>query len=160
MAGSDRITCKGYVSGEEKSELYRNASLLVFPSLQEGFGLPPLEAMLNACPVVASSASSIPEVCGDAAYYVDPGDADSIAEGIYQVATNEMLRNDLIVRGLQRARMFSWTTSAERHMQLFRSHLTARTTRQVHPEQSRDDILPVRGGSAWDKQRLPGRCKV
>jgi glycosyltransferase involved in cell wall biosynthesis len=104
--------------------------------------------MLNECPVVASSASCIPEVCGDAAYYVDPSDADSIAEGIYQVATNETLRNDLIVRGLKRARMFSWTTSAERHMQLFRGHLTARATRQVSPKQSKDDFLPVRGGSA------------
>jgi glycosyltransferase involved in cell wall biosynthesis len=111
------------VSEEEKTALYRNASLLVFPSLQEGFGLPPLEAMLHGCPVVASSASCIPEVCSDAAHYIDPGDVDSIAEGMYQVATNEALRNDLIARGLQRARMFSWKTSAEGHVRLFRSLL-------------------------------------
>ncbi len=125
-AGQERVMYKGYVSEEEKTALYRNASLLAFPSLQEGFGLPPLEAMHHGCPVVVSSASSIPEVCGDAAYYVDPDNVDSIADGIYQVATDEALRNDLIARGLERARMFSWTTSAEAHVRLFRRHLAER----------------------------------
>ena len=111
---------KGYVSEEEKIKLYRNAAMLVFPSHHEGFGLPPLEAMVNSCPVVASMGTScIREICGDAAYYVDPSDIESLAEGIYRVATDKALRALLIQRGLQRARMFSWRTSAESHVKLF-----------------------------------------
>jgi len=111
---------KGYVSEEEKSKLYRNAAMLVFISHHEGFGLPPLEAMVNSCPVVASMGTScVQEICGDAAYYVDPSDIKSLAEGIYRVATDEALRSLLIQRGLQRARMFSWRTSAECHVKLF-----------------------------------------
>jgi glycosyltransferase involved in cell wall biosynthesis len=99
--------------------------MLVFPSYHEGFGLPPLEAMVNSCPVVASKGTScIQEICGDAAYYVDPSDIESLAEGIYRVATDEVLRAHLIQRGLQRARMFSWRTSAESHVKLFERLLT------------------------------------
>ena len=131
QAGGDRILFKGYVSSEEKTALYRNASLLVFPSLQEGFGLPPLEAMLNGCPVVASSASCVPEVCGDAACYVDPTDVASIAEGMYQVATDEGLRTEMIARGLVRARIFSWKTSADIHHRLFLDHVAEGTALQA-----------------------------
>jgi glycosyltransferase involved in cell wall biosynthesis len=120
----DNVDFKGYVSNQEKIELYRNASLLVFISHREGFGLPLVEAMVNACPIVASKTSCIPEICGDAACYVDPDDIDSIAEGIHRVATDPVLRSDLIQRGLQRARMFSWRTSAERHVELFERLLT------------------------------------
>ncbi len=122
---SDRIIFKGYVSSRERAVLYRNASLLIFPSLHEGFGFPPLEAMLNACPVVASHTSCIPEICGDAAYYVDPTDAESSAEGMLHVATSDLVRNHLIQKGLQRVQMFSWRTSAESHMRLIRSLLSA-----------------------------------
>jgi glycosyltransferase involved in cell wall biosynthesis len=114
----DRIVFKGYVSEQEKALLYRTAALLVFPSLHEGFGLPPLEAMMNACPVVASRASCISEICGDAAFYIDPEDAGSIAEGIRRVATDRVLRDALITRGLERARLFSWRTSADKHLTL------------------------------------------
>ena len=118
-AGSGKIVFKGYVSEQEKASLYRAAALLVFPSLQEGFGLPPLEAMLNACPVVASKVSCVSEICGDAAFYVDPEDSESIAEGMRRVATDRNLRDSLIQRGLQRALLFSWKTSAENHLGLF-----------------------------------------
>jgi glycosyltransferase involved in cell wall biosynthesis len=117
---------KGYVSDEEKIDLYRNAAMLVFPSYHEGFGLPPLEAMINSCPVVASKGTAcIEEVCGDAAYYVDPSDIKGLADGIYRVATDESLRADLIQRGLQRARMFSWRTSAKCHVKLFERLLSS-----------------------------------
>jgi len=125
LTESDRIIFKGYVSVRERAALYRNASLLIFPSFHEGFGFPPLEAMLNACPVVASHTSCIPEICGDAAYYVEPADEESIAEGIRQVVTNDSMRKHLIERGLQRVQMFSWRTSAESHMRLIRSLLSA-----------------------------------
>ena len=113
------IEFAGYVSGVERTALYRNAALLIFISHHEGFGLPPLEAMANACPVVASRTSCIPEICGDAAYYVDPGNTGSIAEGIRRVATDTGLRATLIQRGLERVKLFSWRISAARHVDLF-----------------------------------------
>src|SRR4030042_1718052 len=76
-----RVIFKGYVANNELFHLYRKASLFVFPSFHEGFGLPPLEAMACGCPVVVSNAARLPEVCGDAVYYVDPNDVESIAEG-------------------------------------------------------------------------------
>ena len=99
--------------------LYRNALLLVFPSLYEGFGLPPLEAMACGCPAVVSNVASLPEVCGEAAYYVDPYDIDSIAAGIYRVAKDDQLRKDLIERGLERAKLFTWEKSAKEHIKIF-----------------------------------------
>jgi glycosyltransferase involved in cell wall biosynthesis len=86
----------------------------VFPSLYEGFGLPPLEAMACGTPVVTSNVSSLPEVAGGAALLVDPYDADAIARGITQAVTDEALRADLIARGRERARSFSWKQSVRR----------------------------------------------
>jgi len=107
------------VSDQELRRYYCGARLLVQPSLYEGFGLPPLEAMACGCPVVVSNVASLPEVCGDAAYYVDPYDAESIADGIYRVATDEELRGSLIQQGLQRVKMFSWEKSAREHIKVF-----------------------------------------
>jgi len=90
---------------------YRLARAFVFPSLYEGFGLPPLEAMACGTPVVTSNVSSLPEVAGDAAVLVDPYDTDSIADGILRVVTDDGLRQELTRRGLARARGFSWTES-------------------------------------------------
>ncbi|MDL1969854.1 MAG: glycosyltransferase family 4 protein [Candidatus Desulfofervidaceae bacterium] len=116
---ADRIKLKGHLRDKEIIELYRKAGLFIFPSLYEGFGLPPLEAMACGCPVVVSNAASLPEVCGDAAYYVDPYDVDSIAEGIYKVLTDENLRQSLIQRGLERAKLFSWGKTAEQTLEVF-----------------------------------------
>ena len=115
----DRVIFKGYVSSEELSELLRKASLFVFPSFYEGFGLPPLEAMARGCPVVTSGVSSLPEVCGDAAFYVDPCSVHSIAAGIHKVLTNDELRTTLITKGYERARLFTWKKSAREHFKLF-----------------------------------------
>src|SRR5690606_35076804 len=87
---------------------YRLASVFVFPSLYEGFGLPPLEAMASGTPVVTSNVSSLPEVTGDAAVLVDPLEAEAIADGIRRVLTDRELADDLRSRGLTRAREFSW----------------------------------------------------
>jgi glycosyltransferase involved in cell wall biosynthesis len=101
-----------YVPQEELPGLYAAATALLYPSLYEGFGLPPLEAMACGCPVVVSNTSSLPEVCGDAAYYVDPHDAKAIAEGVFKVATDSHLRESLRERGTKRAETFSWARAA------------------------------------------------
>jgi glycosyltransferase involved in cell wall biosynthesis len=104
----------GYLPEETLAVLYRLAGVFVFPSLYEGFGLPPLEAMASGTPVVTSSLSSLPEVAGDAAILVDPYDPEAIADGMYRVLTDERVRHDLRCRGLARARQFSWEASVRR----------------------------------------------
>jgi len=101
----------GYMPDEMLAVLYRLAAVFVFPSLYEGFGLPPLEAMACGTPVVTSNVSSLPEVVGDAAVLVDPTDPSSIAEGIRQVLTDPALAARLRARGLARAAEFSWERS-------------------------------------------------
>jgi glycosyltransferase involved in cell wall biosynthesis len=109
----------GFVPIETLAVLYRLASLFVFPSLYEGFGLPPLEAMACGTPVVTSNASSMPEVVGEAAFLVDPYDADSIADGMRQVLTNAGLRATLVERGFERAKMYSWERSVRRIREIY-----------------------------------------
>ena len=104
----------GYLPEETLAVMYRLAGVFVFPSLYEGFGLPPLEAMASGTPVVTSNVSSLPEVAGDAAVLVDPYDALSIADGIHRVLTDETLRRDLRKKGVARAGMFSWEASVRR----------------------------------------------
>jgi glycosyltransferase involved in cell wall biosynthesis len=104
----------GYLPEETLAVMYRLAGVFVFPSLYEGFGLPPLEAMASGTPVVTSNVSSLPEVAGDAAVLVDPYDPQAIADGIFQVLTDERLRRDLRRKGVARAGMFSWEQSVRR----------------------------------------------
>jgi glycosyltransferase involved in cell wall biosynthesis len=104
----------GYLPEETLAVMYRLAAVFVFPSLYEGFGLPPLEAMASGTPVVTSNISSLPEVAGDAAILVDPYDPEAIADGIHRVLSDATLRDDLRARGLARARQFSWDASVRR----------------------------------------------
>jgi glycosyltransferase involved in cell wall biosynthesis len=115
---SDSLVMAGYVTDGELRALYENAACFVFPSLYEGFGLPPLEAMHCGCPVIVSDRASLPEVCGRAALYCDPEDADDIASKIRQVLTSESLRNELREAGYARAREFSWDRAAAQLEQL------------------------------------------
>ena len=110
----------GFVGDQTLAALYRLATVFVFPSLYEGFGLPPLEAMASGTPVVASNTSSLPEVLGDAAVLVDPYSAQAIANGIQQVLADPGLRATLRARGLERARVFSWETSVRRTLDVYR----------------------------------------
>lgn len=102
---------------------YRLARAFVFPSLYEGFGLPPLEAMANETPVVTSNLSSLPEVAGDAALLVDPYDIASIADGIRRAVTDEPLRQQLIAKGRARAKEFSWARAAAATLTVYREVL-------------------------------------
>lgn len=111
---SNDVIFTGYVSAEEKNSLYQNASVFVFPSVYEGFGIPPLEAMTWGCPVVCADAASLPEVVGEAAELVDPLDEVSIANGILRVLSDSEYAETLVRKGTLRAKEFSWEQSAER----------------------------------------------
>jgi glycosyltransferase involved in cell wall biosynthesis len=110
----DRIKFTGFVDNEILKQYIVNAHALVFPSLYEGFGLPPLEAMACGCPVIASNVASLPEVCGKAALYVDPYSPEDIAEKIKLLLSDYKLREELRRKGLERAKMFSWEKCAEK----------------------------------------------
>lgn len=101
-----------FVEEEDKPLIYSGASVFVFPSLYEGFGLTPLEAMNCGTPVVCSNRTSLPEVVGDAALTIDPDDLPAMVEAIYQVLTTPALSTDLRTRGLERAKLFSWRKTA------------------------------------------------
>lgn len=109
---ADRLVQAGSVSDAELKALYGSAIGLVFPSLYEGFGLPPLEAMVCGCPVAASSAASLPEVCGNAALYFDPHSVDAIAAAMTRLHDEPALRARLRAAGARRAESFSWEAAA------------------------------------------------
>jgi glycosyltransferase involved in cell wall biosynthesis len=98
----------------------------VYPSLYEGFGLPPLEAMACGTPTLVSSASSLPEVVGDGALVADPRDVEELGEGIVRLATDEGLRAELTARGRQRASQFTWERAARELLAVF-AELAAET---------------------------------
>jgi glycosyltransferase involved in cell wall biosynthesis len=102
-----------YVSDEYLVKLYNAADLFVYPSLYEGFGLPPLEAMACGCPVITSNTSSLPEVVGDAGIMIDPNDINSLTESMLKILTNNQLREEMSKKSLERAKMFSWKKTAK-----------------------------------------------
>ncbi|HET9010994.1 MAG TPA: glycosyltransferase family 1 protein [Gemmatimonadaceae bacterium] len=111
-AVDERVSFAGAVNDAELVRLYTGAHFLLFPSLYEGFGMPPIEAMACGCPVIASSAASMPEVCGDAAYYCDPTSVADMARAIARVAGDAELRERLRARGRARAGRFTLERSA------------------------------------------------
>jgi glycosyltransferase involved in cell wall biosynthesis len=111
----------GTLSERSLAELYRKSSVLVMPSLHEGFGLPILEAMASGTPVLASNRGSLPEVVGDAGLMVEPDDIEGIAEGVARLITDYQLRDDMITRGLERARQFTWQRTARATLDVYRS---------------------------------------
>lgn len=119
----DRITLLDYVPDTELEAYYRRAACLVYVSLYEGFGLPPLEAMARGVPVVASKRSSVPEVVGDAGILVDPERADEIAAAVLKVLDDESLRHQLSERAFRRARTFTWRATAEQTASVFEAAL-------------------------------------
>ncbi len=107
------IIWTGTINDGQLRALYENALAFVFPSIYEGFGIPPLEAMTCGCPVVASNVSSIPEVCGEAALYFDPFERHSLITALQTIAKQSDLRSDLIKKGYARQLLYSWNYSAE-----------------------------------------------
>jgi glycosyltransferase involved in cell wall biosynthesis len=115
-----RVKILGFVPEEDQPALMSGCLAFLFPSLLEGFGLPPLEAMACGAPVVASSTTSLPEVCGDAALLVDPLRPEEIAAALVEIARSDRLRRELREKGLQRARQFSWKRTAQAILGLYR----------------------------------------
>jgi glycosyltransferase involved in cell wall biosynthesis len=115
-----RIRLTGYVSDEERQRLYREASMLVLPSLTEGFGITALEAMTIGLPVVASNRGALPELVGTAGTLVDPESVLDISNALERVLSDEGMRRSMSVRGLVRASQFSWSDSAERLYDVYR----------------------------------------
>ncbi len=116
----DRIRRLGYVGTAERADLMAGASAFAFPSLYEGFGFPPLEAMAAGVPVVASTAGSLPEVLGDAALLVDPHDTDALAGALDRVLGDAGLVDRLVAGGRSRAARYSWETTTDRMVDLYR----------------------------------------
>jgi len=116
----ERIIQLGYVDDADKAKLYRTADALAFPSLDEGFGIPLLEAMSVGLPVVTSNCSAMPEVAGDAAVLVDPRDSEAIADGLQRVIEDEELRQNLREKGLARAATFAWSQAADKMLALYK----------------------------------------
>jgi glycosyltransferase involved in cell wall biosynthesis len=118
-AYSQRIIFTGYVPDEDLSALYSGAKAFIFPSLQEGFGLPILEAMQCGTPVISSNATSLPEVAGEAAILINPYDKDELSQAMLNLLSDENLRNELTQKGLERAKQFSWSKCAQETVEIY-----------------------------------------
>jgi len=129
----------GYVADDQLAILYRLASVFAFPSLYEGFGLPPLEAMASGTPVVTSNVSSLPEVVGDAAVLVNPYDVDAIVDGLRRVLTDPVLAADMSRKGIERAREFSWERSVAKTWAVYQT-IAGKASTAAETERVRETV--------------------
>ncbi|MGH9935224.1 MAG: glycosyltransferase family 4 protein, partial [Blastocatellia bacterium] len=116
---AEDVILTGYVADEDLPSLYRAARAFAYPSLFEGFGLPPLEAMACGTPVVTSDVSSLPEVTGGAALLIDPNDERALANSLIEIVNNEGLRAELREKGIAQAKKFTWRAAAEKTLRLY-----------------------------------------
>ena len=122
---AEDVILTGYASDEALPKLYRQATAFVYPSLFEGFGLPPLEAMACGTPVITSNVSSLPEVAGEAALLIDPQNQSSIEAALLAVTTDQNLRKRMREQGLEQAKKFTWQAAAEKTLQLYQESFEA-----------------------------------
>jgi len=120
-----------YVAEEDLPAYYSGAECFILPSLYEGFGFPPLEAMACGCPVIVSNVTSLPEIAGEAAIKVDPYDINEIAGALRQVLTDVNLRQELISKGLERAGQFSWEKTARGTLEVYESVVCSLSTEYI-----------------------------
>jgi glycosyltransferase involved in cell wall biosynthesis len=120
----ERVIREGYVDDARRAALLGGATVFAFPSLYEGFGLPPLEAMAAGVPVVATRAGAVPEVVGDAALLVEPGRPDELAEALAEALTDDELRRGLVERGHKRAAARTWADAVDEMVALYRDAVT------------------------------------
>ena len=118
----DKIIFTGHVSDEELISYYQNAFCLALPSLYEGFGIPVLEAMSYNCPVIASFSSSLPEIGGEACLYFDPKNSIDLLEKFKTLQDNKELRKELISKGKQRIKEFSWKKCGEQTLEVIKNY--------------------------------------
>ncbi len=118
---SKHVFFTGDLTDNEVVTLINTADVFVFPSLEEGFGLPPLEAMACGTPVITSNVSSLPEVVGDAALLVDPYNVQEIANAIQRLLTDERLKEELIIKGFERVKKFSWEKAARETLNIYKT---------------------------------------
>jgi glycosyltransferase involved in cell wall biosynthesis len=117
---NSRVHFVGRVSSQDLLHLYNAAELLAHPAFYEGFGLPPLEAMACGLPVIVSNVASLPEVVGDAGLLVDPHDVDELTVGLWRILNDDELRQEMQVKGLRRAKRFSWERAARETLDIYR----------------------------------------
>jgi glycosyltransferase involved in cell wall biosynthesis len=117
---ANRIRITGYLTDEQIGDLYARAAIFAFPSLDEGFGMPVLEAMAAGIPVIAGNRSALPEVCGDAAELIDPSSEDDLASALLRLATDETRRAELVELGLRRAAQFKWENAVANTIGVYR----------------------------------------
>jgi glycosyltransferase involved in cell wall biosynthesis len=115
----ERVILAGYVDEASLVSLYNGASVFVYPSFYEGFGLPVLEAMACGCPVICSNVSSLPEVAGDAALLIDPQSPEELSQALDKVLTDSEVRQQMVMRGLKRATEFTWHKTAAKTLDVF-----------------------------------------
>jgi glycosyltransferase involved in cell wall biosynthesis len=123
---AEDVILTGYVADEDLPALYRAAAAFVYPSIFEGFGLPPLEAMACGTPVITSNTSSLPEVVGDAAVLIDPYDEQKLANALLRIVNDELLRVRLRKQGIEQVKKFTWRAAAEKTLQLYREGYTSK----------------------------------
>lgn len=120
---TDHVKLTGFVTDKELQTLYQQATMLVYPSLYEGFGIPPLEAMSSGCPVITSNASSLPEVVADAGILIDPTDTNALSDAMQHLLTHPAQASLLREKGYRQAARFSWARCAEETVAVYRQML-------------------------------------
>lgn len=118
---AEKVVFPGYVAEADLPAVYNLAAVFAYPSIYEGFGLPPLEAMACGVPVVCSNRSSLPEIVGDAALHIEPDDVQALAEALYSALGDPTLRQELLQRGRERARLFTWPAAAQQLLEAYQS---------------------------------------